>query len=808
MSNYPSPTSDSAISGLYPIDTPLTFGDLFIISVKLTEGYYTGKITLAQLKAFIVDNLEALEINGLSILLDGKANASHLHKASDITDLSAVLATKANVTHTHSTSQILGLATLLDEKANTVHTHDVNAIIGLSSALNGKAPTVHSHSISDVIGLYEKIQHYDDWIANGGSDHTHQISQILGLQEILDNKASLYHQHTFSEIPGLQQTLDNKSNTGHTHSTADILDLSISLENKADKAHTHSINDIFGLLDALGAKSDVGHTHSVDTIAGLTEQLEQKAPKDHIHTIQNIQNLELTLENKSDLDHKHNIDDVDGLRDSLAEKAEVEHTHEIKDVGGLEARLNQCELVQNKTSTMEGDSFILYPSVGAVKNWVTEMIGGLTYPVTSVNGKTGEVNLSKNEIGLNLVDNTADLDKPISTPTQAALNLKVDNILVDFDPDAGVGRVVEGDDYKTIVAKLQRQIDWALGIMPLPDGNPVTITVNGHSFKLEFEKDVRFGRTMLSDIQEEFPNTLETIFGGDFKLLFGDAINNSAITVNTTDRSIEFILGNDWVYPSFISNTDAVENGGEGTGKVLTSATLLLHRFVSADGGAIETAETNFTYDLLAYTNLSEYGIKHTVEDYYTAIIGGVWDKTPIYDIVDPNPIIDIKHFTDTLTLDFSRDVLFDGVPLQDTNLTPKAWLSALFNNELDDWEDAILEDEIIVTTFNRRLSIHLKSNWLDKALFKGLDTTKVGIIKKPITLALDKFEAISGEDMVASESPNIFITGFANTSNYIINYGEEDYQQATILGTWNETPSYRNIVGIPVTNLTGKHHD
>lgn len=44
--------------------------------------------------------------------------------------------------------------------------------------------------------------------------------------------------------------------------------------------------------------------------------------------------------------------------------------------------------------------------------------------VVSVAGKTGAVTLDKNDVGLSNVDNTADSDKPVSTPQQTALNLK------------------------------------------------------------------------------------------------------------------------------------------------------------------------------------------------------------------------------------------------------------------------------------------------------------------------------------------------------------------------------------------------
>ena len=47
-------------------------------------------------------------------------------------------------------------------------------------------------------------------------------------------------------------------------------------------------------------------------------------------------------------------------------------------------------------------------------------------PVTSVAGKTGVVVLTKGDVGLGGVDNTTDLDKPISNATQSALDLKAD----------------------------------------------------------------------------------------------------------------------------------------------------------------------------------------------------------------------------------------------------------------------------------------------------------------------------------------------------------------------------------------------
>lgn len=58
--------------------------------------------------------------------------------------------------------------------------------------------------------------------------------------------------------------------------------------------------------------------------------------------------------------------------------------------------------------------------------------------VKSVAGKTGTVTLTKGDVGLSNVDNTSDMDKPISTATQTALANKVDNsrVLTDVPANA------------------------------------------------------------------------------------------------------------------------------------------------------------------------------------------------------------------------------------------------------------------------------------------------------------------------------------------------------------------------------------
>ncbi len=59
-----------------------------------------------------------------------------------------------------------------------------------------------------------------------------------------------------------------------------------------------------------------------------------------------------------------------------------------------------------------------------LSNWIELLTPGA--PVQTVNGYSGSVNLAKSDIGLNNVDNTNDVSKPVSNLTQAALNLKLD----------------------------------------------------------------------------------------------------------------------------------------------------------------------------------------------------------------------------------------------------------------------------------------------------------------------------------------------------------------------------------------------
>lgn len=86
-----------------------------------------------------------------------------------------------------------------------------------------------------------------------------------------------------------------------------------------------------------------------------------------------------------------------------------------------------AENTANKSiSTTLWTSDSLYPSQNAVKTYVDNKFSSVpSSPVTSVSWRTGAVLLTKTDVWLWNVDNTSDLNKPVSTAMQTALNGKV-----------------------------------------------------------------------------------------------------------------------------------------------------------------------------------------------------------------------------------------------------------------------------------------------------------------------------------------------------------------------------------------------
>ena len=95
------------------------------------------------------------------------------------------------------------------------------------------------------------------------------------------------------------------------------------------------------------------------------------------------------------------------------------HTHAISDVTGLQTALDgKVDKVTGKGLSTEDYTTAEKSKLAGIES------GAEVNTVDSVAGKTGVVTLAKSDVGLGNVDNTSDLNKPISTATQTALNAK------------------------------------------------------------------------------------------------------------------------------------------------------------------------------------------------------------------------------------------------------------------------------------------------------------------------------------------------------------------------------------------------
>lgn len=93
------------------------------------------------------------------------------------------------------------------------------------------------------------------------------------------------------------------------------------------------------------------------------------------------------------------------------------------------------DLSTSRTLTLGTPGTLTTSTTNAVTT--TSHTHSVTFPVTSVAGKTGAVTLAKADVGLGSVDNTSDASKPVSTATQTALDLKANSATAIEQADIG-----------------------------------------------------------------------------------------------------------------------------------------------------------------------------------------------------------------------------------------------------------------------------------------------------------------------------------------------------------------------------------
>ena len=185
--------------------------------------------------------------------------------------------------------------------------------------------------------------------------------------------------------------------------------------------------------------------------------------------------------------------------------------------------------------------------------------------VDSVAGKTGVVTLVKSDVGLGNVDNTSDLNKPISTATQTALNTKVDKV---------AGKQLSTEDYTTAdKTKLS-----GLSNYTKPASEPI-IYITG----LQTALDSKVNK-----------NGVEALHSTDALRISG-----TTLSLYKGDGTFESVVTQDTIYT--LPNASATVLGGIKVGTNLS---------IDANG-VLSANDTNVSFTEISNkpTNLSGYGI-------------------------------------------------------------------------------------------------------------------------------------------------------------------------------------------------------
>lgn len=178
-------------------------------------------------------------------------------------------------------------------------------------------------------------------------------------------------------------------------------------------------------------------TQAISTVTGLQTALNNKANTTHNHDDRYYTESEVNtlLATKQASGNYATL--VNGVVPSTQLPSYVDDVVEVASLATLpvsgETGKIYVTLDNNKTYRWGGSSYVEISASpgstdavpeGSVNLYYTDSRAAMAAPVKSVAGRAGHIDLSKSDVGLINVDNTSDINKPISNAVQLALNTK------------------------------------------------------------------------------------------------------------------------------------------------------------------------------------------------------------------------------------------------------------------------------------------------------------------------------------------------------------------------------------------------
>lgn len=244
--------------------------------------------------------------------------------------------------------------------------------------------------------------------------------------------------------------------------------------------------------------------------------------------------------------------------------------------------------------------------------------------VDSVAGKTGVVSLAKGDVGLDNVDNTKDIDKPISTATQTALNSKVDKV---------AGKGLSTEDYTTAektkltglsnyTKPASEPISYITGLQTALDSkvsktgvetlhSTDALRISGTTLSL-YKGDGTFESVVTQDTVYTLPTATSTVKGGIE--IFSDTVQtitaNAVSTTSGRTYGIQLNSNGQAVVNVPWSDTNMVYTLPTASATVLGGIKVGTNLSIDANG-VLSANDTNVSFTEISNkpTNLSGYGI-------------------------------------------------------------------------------------------------------------------------------------------------------------------------------------------------------
>jgi hypothetical protein len=447
-------------------------------------------------------------------------------------------------------------------------------------------------SLPDATGILATQEYVTTEIGTHNSDTTsvHGITNTaeLATKTYADTAVSTHSSDTTS-VHGITDTAELATKTYADNAAASAVSTSV-FDHSSDTTSVHGIADTAELATKSYADTAVS-THSSDTtsVHGITDTAEL-ATKAYADTSVST--------HSSDTTSIHGIADTAELATkSYADTAVSTHSSDTTDVHGITdtAQLSTKTYADTAVSTHSSDTTEVH-GIADTSILVTTS-GTQTLTNKTITTPAG---LVKSDVGLGNVDNTTDANKPVSTATQAALDLKAPLANPTFTgtvtlPANTISQSMMGDDSvgtneiggsAVTEAKIA---DDAVTAQKIKDGAVTSAKIaNDTIVDADINSAAAIAQSKISGLTTDLSSKLALAGGtmtGAITLHADPSSSLHAATKQYVDNTASGVIAKPQVLGATTANIDATySNGTAGVGATLTHNTNGV--FPSAAGGA------------------------------------------------------------------------------------------------------------------------------------------------------------------------------------------------------------------------------